>query len=165
MHVLQIDLAALLLADARRVDGLGRVEVGAFVQAAEEPLEQCRLPHHDVDEVDASMGRVTAARDGDQWRDGMGGVREEDVLAGRDDQQRDRGREQQEPERQDAAGSQPALHRSDREMPPSTCTVVPVTYPARAEARKQTTSPNSRGVPMRPIGICASSAAGGPSAP
>ena len=56
VHVLQIDPAALLLADARRVDGLGRVEVGAVVQAAEEPLEQRRLPHDDVDEVDAARG-------------------------------------------------------------------------------------------------------------
>ena len=127
VHVLQIDPAALLLADARRVDGLGRVEVGAVVQAAEEPLEQRRLPHDDVDEVDAPAGRVLAAGDGDEWRDRMGGVREEHVLAGRDDQQCERGREQHEPERKDAAGSQPALHSSDREMPPSTWTVVPVT--------------------------------------
>ena len=116
VHVLQIDPAALLIADARRVDGLGRVEVGAVVQAAEEPLEQRRLPHDDVDEVDAAAGRVLAARDGDEWRDRMSRVGEEHVLAGRDDQQRERGREQHEPERQDAAGSQPALHSSDREI-------------------------------------------------
>ena len=50
-------------------------------------------------------------------------------------------------------------------MPPSTWTVVPVTYAARCDARKQTTSPNSRGLPSRPSGICASSAGGGPSSP
>ena len=40
-----------------------------------------------------------------------------------------------------------SLHSRPRETPPSTRTVVPVTYAARSEARKQTTSPNSRGVP------------------
>ena len=73
VHVLQVDPAALLLADAGWVDGLGRVEVGAVVQAAEEALEQRRLPHDDVDEVDAPAGRVLPARDGRAARpDGRG---------------------------------------------------------------------------------------------
>ena len=58
-----------------------------------------------------------------------------------------------------------APHRRPRDMPPSTRTVVPLTYEARADARKHTTSPNSRGVPSRPSGICVTSSAGGPPSP
>ena len=48
--------------DARRVDGARRVQVGALVQAAEEALEQRRLAHDDVDEVDATSRRAACCR-------------------------------------------------------------------------------------------------------
>ena len=76
-----------------------------------------------------------------------------------------------EPERADGqraedqpADDQPAeLHCVPLVRPPSTPIAAPVTYEARSEARKQTTSPISRGVPRRPSGIVARSASVGPS--
>ena len=68
--------------EARRDDLLRLVEVGALVQAAEQPLEQRRLAHDHVDEVDAAaVARIVAAGDADERRDGMRAVGQEDVLA------------------------------------------------------------------------------------
>jgi hypothetical protein len=97
------------------------------VQAAEEPLEERCLAHDHVDEVDAARAlRVLAALDLDERSDGVRRVRQEDVVAGRQDPQHERDREQH------AAGrEQPArredLHSNPRVMPPSTPTVVPLT--------------------------------------
>ena len=71
------------------------------MQAAEQALEQRRLAHDDVDEVDAAaVGRIAAARDADERRDGMRLVGQEDVLARREPPQREEGDEQDEPDRQ-----------------------------------------------------------------
>ena len=134
------------------------------MQAAEELLEDRRLANDHVDEIDAALGRVVPAAHRHERRDRMRLVGQEDVLVRRDDVQRQRDGEQDDPQREEPAGGD-ALHRSPRELPPSTRTVVPVMYAARAEATKHTTSPNSRGLPSRPSGICASSSAGGPSGP
>ncbi len=135
------------------------------MEAAEEALEKRRLPLENIDEEDATLGRVAAALERDERGDRMGRVGQEDVLVRREDHQRQHGGEQDEAGGDEPAGGQQALHRSDRPAPPSTRTVVPFTYEARSEARKQTTSPNSRGLPSRPSGIWAISSAGGPSVP
>src|ERR1700738_920581 len=46
----------------------------------------------------------------------------------------------------------------DMHMPPFTCSVVPVIYPACGEARNATACATSSGLPSRPSGICAFSA-------
>ena len=57
LHVLQVDASTLVVPDARRVDGTGRVQVGPLVQAAEELLEDGRLADDHVQEIDAALGR------------------------------------------------------------------------------------------------------------
>ena len=71
----------------------GRVEVGAVVEAAEQPLEQRRLADDHVDEVDpAAVVRLVAARDLDERRDRVRLVGQEDVLVRRDHPERERRR-------------------------------------------------------------------------
>jgi hypothetical protein len=163
-HVLKVDRASLPFADARRVYRARGVEIGALVQAAEQLLEPRCLAHDHVDEVDAAMLRVVAAGDDDERCDGVGLVGQEDVVVRPQRQQSDEDREADDAERHQPAGRD-ELHSRLLDMPPSTSTVVPLMYDARSEAMKQTTSPNSRGVPIRPSGICASSSGGGPLSP
>ena len=60
------------------------------MEAAEQLLEQRRLPDDHVDEVDAAVaGRVAPAGDLDERRDGMRLVRQEDVVARGDELERD----------------------------------------------------------------------------
>ena len=165
LHVLQVDSAALLVVDPGRVDRGRRIEVGALVEAAEQALEERRLADDDVDVVDAAVGRVVAAGHRDVRRDGVGRVGQEHVLARRDEEQAEHDRDEREARDEQLAGREEPSHRSERAAPPSTWTVAPVMYAARSEARKQTTSPNSRGVPSRPSGICAISSAGRPAGP
>src|SRR5262249_40353250 len=108
--------------------------------------------------------RLVAALHGDEGGDRVCLVREEDVVARRDDQQREGDREQHQACDDETARAE-GSHNKPREMPPSTRRGTPFTYDARLEARKHTTSPNSRGVPSRPSGICASSSGDGPSSP
>ena len=170
VHVLQVDPLALLLVDAGRVHRIGGIEVCALVQPAEEPFQDRRLPDDHVDEVDAALRRVVAAAEGDQWRDRVCAVGQEDVLVGADDarrhdHERQHERGESEPDHEQAGRGEEAFHRSERAAPPSTWTVVPVMYEARSEARKQTTSPNSCARPRRRSGICSSCSGGGPSLP
>src|SRR4051812_35915596 len=95
----------------------------------------------------------------------MGLVGQEDVVVRRQDQERADDRDEREPGDECRRAREELSQRIPRDMPPSTMTVVPLTYAALAEARKHTTSPNSRGVPSRPTGICAISSDGGPSSP
>ena len=130
----------------------------------EEPLEPARLADEDVDEVDAAaVVWFLAARDGDERRDRVRPIRQIDVAVGGGEPENEADdREEQQPRRGEPRGSE-ALHNRLRVSPPSTGTTVPVTYAARSEARKQTTSAISRVVPSRRSGIVARSASLGPS--
>ena len=160
---MQVDPAPLLVVDPGRVDRGRRIEVGAFVEAAEQALEERCLADDDVDVVDASVGRVVAAGHRDVRRDGVRRVGQEHVLARRDEEQAEHDRDEREPRDEQLAGRKEPSHRSERAAPPSTWTVAPVMYAARSEARKQTTSPNSRGGRGRRSGMWASCVDVGPS--
>ena len=95
------------------------------MQAAEELLEDRRLAHDDVDEIDAALNWVMSALHRHERRDRMRLVGQEDVLVRREDVERERDGEQERPEREEPAGGD-VLHTSPRELPPSTRTVVPV---------------------------------------
>ncbi len=83
------------------------MEVGAVVQAAEQPLEQCRLANDHVDEVDAAaIVRIAPAGDLDERRHGVGAVGQEDVLLRREHPEREHGDEKDEPCRQEAGGGE-----------------------------------------------------------
>src|SRR5439155_17737338 len=138
----------------------------------EELLEQARLLHLDRDVVDAAAVVVASLPlDRHVRRDGPGPVGQEDVLVrGRQIEKADDGEEQdacdQEPDRRENPGHCFRIRsarwpgqRRPRVRPPSTGTTVPVTYDARSEARKQTTSATSRGRPKRRSGMTARSSA------
>ncbi len=127
LHVLQVDAPALIVADARGVDGLCGIQVGALVQSAEQLLEDRRLANDHVHEVDAAfaLNRVLPVSHRDERRDRVRLVGQEDVLVGRRDVERQGDGEQDDPQHEEPAGGD-ELHRSPREPPPSTRTVVPL---------------------------------------
>src|SRR5437899_2876603 len=148
------------------------MESRPLTQAGKQLLEEACLLDLDCDVVDAAAVAVVAlALDGHVGRDGLGAVGEEDVLVrGRqieeaDDCEEDDARDQ-EPDGRENPGHRfrirlaaPVGQRRPRVRPPSTGTTVPVTYDARSEARKQTTSATSRGRPKRRSGMTARSSA------
>ena len=119
------------------------------------------LADEDVDEEDpALVVRVPLALDEDEIGERLRLVRDDQIAVG--------GREPADPdddgEQQRAGGDEATrLQSSPRVRPPSTAIVAPVTYAAWSDARKQTTSPISLGVPNRRSGIAARSASLGPS--
>src|SRR4051794_21608076 len=133
----------LRLAAAGREDRARRVKVGSFVEPAEQLLVELRFSQQDVDVVDPPDGGVVAAGNVHERCNRMRGVGQEDVVVPRHDQQCAEDRYEHEPGDEGRGAREELSHRSPRDMPPSTTTVVPLTYAARAEARKHTTSPNS----------------------
>jgi hypothetical protein len=124
-------------------------------------LEQRRLSHDDVDVEDAAAVVVRAlALDLDLRGERFRLVWKEQVFVRRQEVRGPAADERQDGE----DGEQPSrLQSRPLVSPPSTAIVAPVTYDARSEARKQTTSPISRGAPRRRSGMAARSLADGPS--
>ena len=162
IHLAQVLAASLLEVRAGRHDRLRRDELGAVgPERGHQLLEQRRLAQDHVDEVDPARVIVRLrSLDRHLVRERLGAVRQDQVAARREEpRDRESGHEQQEPGLDEPTRSQ----KRPRVRPPSTAIVAPVTYAARSEARKQTTSPSSRGAPMRRRGIVARSDSVGPS--
>ena len=162
IHLPEVLAAALLIARARRDDRVLGDDVGAVGTGEwQELLEHRRLPNDHVDVEDlAGRMRLLALRPSRAgraaWRCPEGG---DSCRRGTATPRRQRSRRVRRPRADDPKG----LHSRLRVSPPSTPMVVPETYPPRSDARKQTTSPTSRGVPRRRSGIVARSASVGPS--
>ena len=155
----------------------GRNQRGSFVEAGEELLEDAGLLDLDCDVVDAAAVMVwPLASDLDERCKRPRAVGQENVLVGRDeieerraDRQAEKGEARNQDAREDAghrlrirrggAVGCPGLREEPCVRPPSTGITAPVTYDARSEARKQTTSPTSFGRPKRRSGIVARSSA------
>ena len=103
-----VRLAPLLLAHALGVEPLARHEVGAVVDAGEEPFEQLRLADEDVHHVDAAVGvgRLPPfARDVDERRDRLRLVGQEQVVTRRNEPEREREAAENDDRGDEAAGS------------------------------------------------------------
>ena len=131
----------------------------------EELLELADAPHEDVDVVDVALGVRPAALDLDLAGKRLGAV-------GHEEDSRRRGatragapwpRARSDRARRRCRRTASSRHYSPRVRAPSTSTTMPLTYEARSEQRKATTSPTSRVVPSRRSGIDARSSSVGPS--
>src|SRR5581483_5131214 len=140
-----------------------RLERRVRMDPGEEGLELARAPLDDVDEVELpGLGGLGALHPYER-RDRVGHVGKQDVLVRRDEKEdQDRREQEHDDSAQHAPGCEESSQYRNRFRPPSTTRVCPVTYAARSEARKQTTSPNSRGVPQRPSPISSSCSSVGP---